>query len=193
MSAAEPGRPAQPGRLLVAAPALTDPNFDRTVVLLLDHDESGSLGVVINRPTELDVGEVLAGWRAHVTGDPVVHAGGPVAPDSALGLAALPGPVDGEEPAGFRRVTGPVGLIDLDADPGDLGPRLSALRIFAGYAGWGPGQLDAELAQDAWIVVDGLPQDAFVADPSDLWRVVLRRQPGRLAWLAAFPSDPQLN
>lgn len=181
------------GRLLVATPALDDPNFARTVVLLLDHDESGSLGVVLNRPTGLDVGEVLPSWRSHVTGDPLVFAGGPVALDSALGLAAVPGPPDGEEPAGFRRVAGPLGLIDLDSPPEVLGPALSGLRIFAGYAGWAPGQLDAELAEVAWIVVESRPPDPFDPGAELLWRTVLARQPGRLAWLARFPSDPALN
>jgi putative transcriptional regulator len=185
--------PPAAGRLLVAVPALRDPNFVRSVVLLLDHDEAGSFGVILNRPTTLDVGEVLASWRSLVTGDPVVHQGGPVAQDSALGLAAVAGGPEDEEPLGFRRVWGVLGLIDLDADVATLGPQLRSLRIFAGYAGWGPGQLDAELAEGSWIVIDALPGDAFDEHAQDLWQAVLRRQPGRLAWLATYPSDPSLN
>jgi putative transcriptional regulator len=191
--AADPRLEPAAGRLLIAAPSLVDPNFDRSVVLLLDHDEQGSLGVVLNRPTDLDVADVLPSWRDRLTGDPVVFKGGPVALDSALGLAAVPGPVDGEEPPGFRRVAGPLGLIDLDADPEVLGPALTDLRIFVGYAGWGPDQLAGELAEDAWFVVASLPTDAFAADAAGLWRGVLRRQPGELAWVANFPPDPTLN
>ncbi|SCE54238.1 putative transcriptional regulator, partial [Streptomyces sp. Termitarium-T10T-6] len=107
------------GRLLVAAPALTDPNFDRAVVLLLDHDEEGSLGVVLNRPTPVGVGDILASWAA-LTGEPdVVFQGGPVSLDSALGVAVIPGD---EGPLGWRRVHGAIGLIDLETPPELLGP-----------------------------------------------------------------------
>ena len=121
------------GQLLIASPVLPAP-FDRAVILLVEHDESGTLGVVLNHPASLDVGEVLPDWRAHVLGDPVVFDGGPVARDSALGLAAVTGEA---EPVGFRRVSGPLGLIDLDADADALAGHLVALRIFAGRGGLG--------------------------------------------------------
>ncbi|MEZ5117650.1 MAG: YqgE/AlgH family protein [Candidatus Nanopelagicales bacterium] len=185
--------PPAPGRLLVAAPGLTDPNFARTVVLLLEHDESGTLGVVLNRPTPVDVDEVLPTWRPLLTGEPYVFQGGPVALDSALGLASVVTVDDAHEPQGFRRVVGPVGLVDLDGVPEQLAPELAGMRIFVGYAGWSPGQLDGELAEGAWYVVEGLPSDAFTGEPGGLWREVLRRQQAPLAFVATMPEDPTLN
>jgi putative transcriptional regulator len=183
------------GRLLVAAPSLLDPNFARSVVLLLDHDEEGTLGIVINRPTELPVRDVLAGWADLTTGPGVVFQGGPVGLDSALGLAELGGSyTDGdEEPLGWRQVHDSIGLVDLDAPPEVLAAEVRSLRIFAGYAGWGAGQLDAELAQGAWYVVDSVPYDAFTLQPEGLWRAVLRRQRSELAFVATAPHDPTMN
>jgi putative transcriptional regulator len=192
------GRPAAPpeaGLLLVAAPALDEP-FHHAVILLLEHDESGTLGVVLNQPTTLDVGTVLPTWRDHLTGAPFLFQGGPVALDSALGLAALDSPVaDPQEPDGFRRVAGPLGIIDLDTPVDALIPHLQALRIYAGYAGWAPGQLDDELDRGSWAVVPpgDLVTDAFLADPQALWEVVLRRAGGTLAWWPLCPLDPEVN
>lgn len=179
------------GRLLAAAPSLDEP-FHRAVILILEHDESGTLGVVLNQPTTLDVGSVLPTWRSHLTGTTSLFHGGPVALDSALGLAAAPEAV---EPEGFRRVSGPLGIIDLDAVADDLAPHLEALRIFAGYAGWSPGQLEDELERGSWAVVDpGDPiVDAFHVDPEDLWATVLRRAGGTLAWWPLCPGDPEMN
>jgi len=184
------------GRLLVATPALADPNFDRAVVLLLDHDEEGSLGVVLNRPTPVGVGDVLETWAGLAGAPPVVFQGGPVSLDSALGLAVVPGePRDGEdgEPLGWRRVYGAIGLVDLEAPPELLAAELGSLRIFAGYAGWGPGQLEDELVEGAWYVVESEPGDVFSPDPEQLWRSVLRRQRSELAMVATYPDDPSLN
>jgi putative transcriptional regulator len=182
------------GRLLVATPALSDPNFDRAVVLLLDHDEEGSLGVVLNRPTPVDVSDILEGW-ADLAGEPgVVFQGGPVSLDSALGVAVVPG--GGAEegtPLGWRRVHGAIGLVDLEAPPELLASALGSLRLFAGYAGWGPGQLEDELPMGSWLVADAEPGDALSADPDQLWRLVLRRQGGHVAWLANFPDDLSVN
>jgi putative transcriptional regulator len=187
--------PAVPlaGRLLVAAPVLTDPHFARTVVLLLDHDEEGTVGLVLNRPSHVPVGAVLPVWDGRTTGTDVLFTGGPVSEDSALALGLLPGPFDGPEPDGFRRVSGPFGLVDLETDPDTTVARLDALRIYAGYAGWGPGQLDDEIAEGAWYVVDGGPDDAFSQSPDDLWQRVLRRQQGDLAFVATPSTDPSLN
>ncbi|MCL6736811.1 MULTISPECIES: YqgE/AlgH family protein [Streptomyces] len=182
------------GRLLVATPALADPNFDRAVVLLLDHDEEGSLGVVLNRPTPVDVGDILEGW-AELAGEPgVVFQGGPVSLDSALGVAVIPGggPVD-RAPLGWRRVHGAIGLVDLEAPPELLASALGSLRIFAGYAGWGPGQLEDELVEGAWYVVESEPGDVSSPSPERLWREVLRRQRSELAMVATYPDDPSLN
>jgi putative transcriptional regulator len=183
------------GRLLVATPLLVDPNFDRTVVLVLDHDGDGTLGVVVNRPTAVPVREVLPAWSDLAEPLPMVFQGGPVALDSALGLAELrsvPRPGAGE-PLGWRRVYGDLGLVDLDIPPEVLAAEISAFRVYAGYAGWGSGQLERELDQGAWYVVDPAPGDAFTLDPDRTWRSVLRRQRGELALLSTFPEDPSLN
>jgi putative transcriptional regulator len=184
------------GRLLVATPLLVDPNFDRTVVLVLDHDADGTLGVVVNRPTAVPVSEVLPMWSELAEPMPMVFQGGPVALDSALGLAELRsiprGP--GEPgPLGWRRVYGDIGLVDLDIPPEVLAAEISAFRIYAGYAGWSSGQVERELGQGAWHVVDPAPGDAFTLDPERAWRSVLRRQRGELALLSTFPEDAALN
>jgi putative transcriptional regulator len=184
------------GRLLVATPLLGDPNFRRTVVLIVeDEPEEGTLGVVLNRPTEVPVGQVLESWTDLVTGPSVVFRGGPVAPNSALALAIVPGD---EEPVGWRALDGSavmsrIGLVDLDAPPQLLAGGIASLRVFAGYAGWGPGQLHAEIDEGAWYVLSGEPADAFAAEPEQLWKVVLRRQGGNLAMVANYPDDPALN
>ncbi|MFI8927910.1 YqgE/AlgH family protein [Streptomyces sp. NPDC053474] len=191
------------GRLLVATPALSDPNFDRAVVLLLDHDEEGSLGVVLNRPTPVGVGDILEGWGELAGAPGVVFQGGPVSLDSALGVAVIPGDEGAvarsrrrpgrDDPVGFRRVHGAIGLVDLEAPPELLAAALGSLRIFAGYAGWGPGQLEDELVEGAWYVVESEPGDVSSPDPERLWRSVLRRQRSELAMVATYPDDPSLN
>jgi putative transcriptional regulator len=185
------------GRLLVATPLLGDPNFRRTVILIVeDEPDEGTLGVVLNRPTELPVGQVLEPWTELVTGPSVVFQGGPVAPNSALALAIVPD--DDEEPVGWRALDGStlmsrLGLVDLDAPPQLLAGGIVSLRVFAGYAGWGPGQLQAEIEEGAWYVLSGEPADAFAAEPELLWTAVLRRAGGNLALVATYPDDPTLN
>jgi putative transcriptional regulator len=180
------------GRLLVASPTLLDPNFVRTVVLLLDHDEEGTLGVVLNRPTTVLVASVLPGWASTVDDPPVLFDGGPVSGDSALAVACVP-EAGGEDPVGFRRLFGPTGMVDLDTPLEVLAPAMTRMRIFAGYAGWGGGQLDAELEEGSWYVVQAETADIFAESPDDLWRHVLRRQHGPLAWIATMPLDPTHN
>ena len=179
------------GRLVVATPDLADPNFARTVVLILQHDDDGALGVVVNRATPVPVGDVLPTWQTLTTSPQVLFQGGPVARDSALGLARVA--AGGESPIGWRRLEGPVGLVDLDTPTELVSGGLDDLRIFAGYAGWNGGQLEAEIASGSWYVVDSRPGDAFVGDPTQLWRAVLRRQPGELAMVSTWPDDPSMN
>jgi putative transcriptional regulator len=184
------------GRLLVATPLLDDPNFRRGVVLVVEHDpQEGTLGVVLNRPTEVPVDQVLPPWATLVTGPSVVFQGGPVALDSALALARVPGM---EDPLGWRALDGVpagsrLGLVDLDAPPEVLAAEVTEFRVFAGYAGWGAGQLRSEIEEGAWFVLPGDPDDVFIDDPEHLWRLVLRRQGGDLALVATFPDDPSLN
>jgi putative transcriptional regulator len=183
--------PAEAGSLLVATPMLVDPNFAHTVVLLLDHDEDGALGVVLNRPSPVPVGEVLPGWDEVLAGPGVIFQGGPVATDSALAVAGLRAGDD--EPVGFRRLFDGTGIVDLDAPAEILVPALAGMRVFAGYAGWGAGQLEAEIEEGSWYVLPALPGDVFGDDPEGLWARVLRRQPGELAWVSTRPLDPGMN
>jgi len=184
------------GRLLVATPMLGDPNFKRTVVLIVEHEsEQGTLGVVLNRPTKVPVGQVLEPWDDLATSPSVVFSGGPVAPNSALAIALVPGT---EEPVGWHPLDGApamtrLGLVDLDAPPGLIAPVVTSLRVYAGYAGWSAGQLAAEIEEGAWYVVQADPADAFSAEPDRLWPAVLRRQGGELAYVATYPDDPSLN
>lgn len=180
------------GRLLVATAALVDPNFARSVVLLLDHDEDGSLGVVLDRPSPVPVHSVLPAW-ADSAGEPaVLFEGGPVSPDAALAVACVPA-VEGTDPIGYRRLFGAVGIVDLDTPVEVLAPAVTDLRVFAGYAGWGAGQLEAEIEEGSWIVVESTVHDVFSDTPTRLWSDVLRRQPGELAWLSTRPADPTQN
>ena len=179
------------GMLLVATPALLDPNFADSVILLLDVDAGGALGVVVNRPSPVAVAEVLGGWAEVVAEPEVLFQGGPVGTDGALAVALLRDPEDA--PVGFRPVEGRLGLLDLDTPLELVEGTLEGLRIFAGYAGWGAGQLEAEVEEGSWYVVPGETHDAFRLDPTGLWRDVLRRQPGEMAWHATRPADPDLN
>jgi len=182
--------PSYSGQLLVATPMLVDPNFARAVIFLLDHDEDGALGVVINRPSQLPVRAVLPAWADTVSEPSVLFAGGPVAQDSALavGMSSGPGPE-----VGFRRLTGDFGLVDLDAEPTDVEAGLVGVRVFSGYAGWNPGQLEEELDEGSWYLVSTLAEDLLNPMPELLWRSILRRQPGELAYVATFPDDPTMN
>jgi putative transcriptional regulator len=179
------------GMLLVATPTLLDPNFVDTVVLLLDVDDGGALGVVLNRPSAIPVASVLEPWGEVVAEPEVLFRGGPVSTEGALAVALLRH--EDDEPVGFRSVDGRLGLLDLDTPVELLEGSLEGLRIFAGYAGWGVEQLAREIDEDSWYVVPADLDDVFRTDTTDLWRDVMRRQPGDLAWHSTRPFDPGLN
>jgi putative transcriptional regulator len=183
----------EPGALLVAAPGLVDLNFRRTVVFVIDHRRSGTLGVVLNRPSEVAVMDVLPTWGRHTSRPQAVFVGGPVQQKTALCLAALrPGQrADGIN--GVVGVRGSVALVDLDSDPDDLAPRMRGLRVFAGYSGWDSGQLASEIGRGDWLVVPALPDDVVTPPGVDLWGRVLRRQGMPLALLATHPIDVERN
>jgi len=182
-----------PGALLVAMPALSDPTFAGTVVYVLDHSDNGTLGVVLGRPSQVEIRDVLPGWCDLAVEPGVFHVGGPCETDTALCLATSPAPIPGRDEA-LRRVVGDVYLVDLDSDPELLEDQITGLRVFAGYAGWSPGQLATEIADGAWAVVPGLPYDVFTEDAGpDLWRAVMGRQRGRLGVLSTAPADPTAN
>ncbi len=164
------------GRLLAATPGLVDPNFVRTVVLMLAHSEDGALGIVLNRPGGLRVGEVLPRWEGLAAAPDAVFVGGPVQPDTALCL--------GETSDGWR-------TLDVDEDPALA--EVTRIRLLAGYAGWTAEQLEMEIDAGGWYVLDATIDDVFTDRPEDLWREVLRRQGGRVSWASTAPEDPRQN
>ena len=176
------------GQLLVAAPPLVDPNFDRTVVLIVEHGDDGGLGLVLNRRSETTIDDVFPEWRDQASAPAVVFAGGPVATDAVIALARRRA---GD--ANFVSLFGDLGTVDLAEEPLDRAASLSALRVFAGYAGWAPGQLEAEIEQGGWFVVTFQPGDPFTGAPERLWRDVLRRQRGEVALFANYPEDATVN
>jgi putative transcriptional regulator len=178
------------GRLLVAEPTLLDPNFHRTVVYLIDHGEDGAIGVVLNRPGELPVDDVVPGWSLHVSEPRVVFVGGPVTPEAAICLGRGPG--ESDSPL-WRGLDGEIGVVDLNGDALQAPDGLRDLRVFAGYAGWSAHQLESEMEMDGWFVVDARPSDIFTPDPDRLWHDVLARQPDSLRRYAPFPEDPSVN
>jgi putative transcriptional regulator len=184
----------QAGRLLVANPLLPDPNFDRTVVLLLAYSEEGALGVVLNRPSETLVAAPLPRWEQLAADPAVVFVGGPVESQAVICLARGAGPsgADGAS-TGWQSVAPGVGIQGLDEDPEGLRPGVTQVRVFAGYAGWMAGQLENEISMGAWWVVDAEPEDPFSDEPGELWKRVLRRQRGPLVLVSAYPADPNMN
>ncbi|HTT87600.1 MAG TPA: YqgE/AlgH family protein [Acidimicrobiales bacterium] len=181
------------GRLLVASTKLGDPNFERTVILVLDHGEEGALGVVLNRPTLVPVDEILDTWaaQASMARPDVIFRGGPVSPDAVIGLARAP--ATATDAGQWRSVVDAVGIVDL-AVPPDAQPMVpEGARLFSGYAGWAADQLEGELAEGAWFVVDALGDDVFCSEPEQLWHDVVRRQRGALKMLATYPPNPSMN
>ena len=177
------------GLLLVANPAMGDENFDRTVVLLLEHSDEGALGLVLNRPTGTHVADPLPGWEPLAASPSVVFVGGPVSPESAICLARPRSePFDG-----WTDLVGGLGALDLTRDPDEVGHDVDELRVFAGYAGWAPGQLEAEIDGGGWFVAAPEKADALTDDPDTLWRDVVRRQRGRVQLFADYPADPSTN
>ncbi|HYM57703.1 MAG TPA: YqgE/AlgH family protein [Solirubrobacteraceae bacterium] len=177
------------GRLLLASPALLDPNFHRTVILVAEHTGTGAMGLVLNRPADATVGEAVPGLAGIVESDAAVHVGGPVAADAVVVLAEF----DDHSLAGAM-LDGDLGFLagateDLDA----LAAGVRRARVFAGHAGWGPGQLEAELEEESWIVEAPLSDEIFTAQPEALWADVLRRKGREYALLATMPPDPSLN
>ena len=176
------------GQLLVASPALGDPNFARTVVAITNHDEGGALGIVLNRPSDTEVLEAVPELEDVVDAEEVVFVGGPVQPSSIVVLAEF---ADAAEAAFV--VTGAIGLVSDRTGLERLGDATQRRRIFAGYAGWGPGQLEAEIEREDWIIERARPEDVFAEDPLSLWRRVLERKGGQFRLLARMPVDPTVN
>jgi putative transcriptional regulator len=182
------------GNFLVATPALTEPTFERTVILLLEHTPTdGALGVVVNRPTGAPLADVVPAVEDLASEPRVLFEGGPVSRNTAIALGIVAPGVAGTSAQGWSPVVPPLATVDLDHDPALLAASLRALRVFAGYAGWSPGQLEGEIAEGSWYVVDALPDDPFVHRPEQLRSAVLRRQGWPLAAAAHSPANPTLN
>ena len=176
------------GQLLIAHPRLLDPNFRRTVVLIVEHTEEGAMGLVLNRRSLVPVAKAAPELTALV--DPVepVHVGGPVAPEGLMVLAEFEDPSDAA-----LVVFGDFGLVGATEEHGATAGATRRARVFAGHAGWGPGQLDAELEVDGWIVEPPEPEEILTEDPEALWSAVLDRKGGQYALLARMPPDPSVN
>jgi len=177
------------GRLLVATPPLADPNFDRTVVYMLEHTGDGAVGVVLNRPLHEPIPDQLQPWAGLLSEPATLHQGGPVDESALIALAQLTGPIEGA----WSMIANGMGSIDLLLDPDEVATNVTALRVFQGYSGWASQQLDDELEAGAWMVLDTEANDVFSPNPEGLWRDVLRRQGGRVAWLANAPDDLSAN
>lgn len=174
------------GHLLIADGGLLDPNFRRTVVLVVDHDDEGAAGVILNRPGSMPVREAVPTLGGLVDEAEPVYVGGPVGPDAAVLLADFSDPSIAED-----LVFGTIGMLgDL---PSDGSEGIGRLRVFGGYAGWGPGQLEEELSRDDWVTDIARPSDVFTTHPRELWAEVLKRKGGRFELLATMPLDPSLN
>jgi putative transcriptional regulator len=176
------------GQLLIASPVIVDSNFRRTVVLIAEHGDEGAMGVVLNRPSETLVQDAASPLEVLVEPESPIFTGGPVEPAAVVVLAEFDDP---DEAATI--VVDDVGFMRSDADPVDVGDRLRRARVFAGYAGWGGGQLEAELADEAWIVEPAKPDIVFAEDVDGLWSEVLRRKGGEFAIIATMPPDPSMN
>ncbi len=183
------GDPAESlrGRLLIASPALVDPNFARSVVLITEHGDEGAMGVVLNRPSEIEVGDVAPELGEVVGGEPV-FIGGPVQPQALVVLAEF-----NDTDAAAWIVAADVGFVAAETEYAELPELVRRGRVYAGYSGWGAGQLEGELAEEAWIVEPPLPAELFCDDPEALWQDVLARKGGQFALLARMPDDPSLN
>jgi putative transcriptional regulator len=179
--------PSLRGRLLVASPALIDPNFRRTVVLVVEHDDEGAVGLVLNRPSATEVAEAVPPLADLVEPGDSVCVGGPVQPNAVCVLAEWDDPG-----AAGSIVFEDVGLMGAEADTADVAGATRRLRVFAGYAGWSAGQLEAELDEPSWILAKPRADDVFV-DDGDLWATVLRRKGGQFSLIATMPEDPSLN
>jgi putative transcriptional regulator len=179
------------GKLLVAQPALRDPNFDRTVVLVLDHGEEGAVGLVLNRPSDTELADALPEWGPFAASPSVVFVGGPVVEEgSAICLSRAR---SGEATDAWKPLVDGIGTLDVNRAPAEVGVDVEELRLFAGYSGWSKGQLEAEIEAGGWFILDAKPVDSFTNDPQGLWRAVLGRQRGIVSWFANFPPDARMN
>ena len=177
------------GQLLIASPGLLDPNFRRTVVLVIEHGDEGAAGIVLNRPSEAPVAEAVPQLEDLAEPEEPVYVGGPVESAAVVVLAEFEEPAEPAVPV----LGDDVGFASLEDDPSELRSETRRRRVFAGYAGWGAGQLEAELESEDWILEPARPDDVFFEDAEALWSSVLRRKGGVYELLARIPADPSVN
>ena len=176
------------GQLLLAAPSLLDPNFHRTVVLVGEHNDEGAMGVVLNRPSGVTVGQAVPALADAIDGSSTVFVGGPVQPSAVVFVGEF---LDPEHAAVLA--FGRIGFPSQETDIGELSDVTERRRVFAGYTGWGPGQLEGEVQNEDWILAPARPGDVFTDEPQALWSAVMGRKGGRFTLLASMPLDPSLN
>ena len=176
------------GQLLVASPALLDPNFQRTVILVGEHGDDGAMGLILNRPSATSVSEGLPELDELGDVESVIFVGGPVAPGVVMVLARFREPDDAEAVVGDD-----IGFLPAGTELAQLSETALETRVFAGYAGWGPGQLEQEIERSDWIINEPVEMEIFTDRPEDLWSSVLTRMGGRFALLARMPADPSVN
>jgi putative transcriptional regulator len=177
------------GKLILAGPMLKDPNFDRAVVLITEHSEEGAMGLVLNRPSEATIGDAVPDLTWVADPEDTVYVGGPVAPNGVIVLAEWTDPGQA-----VVLVEDDLGFVPGDADdPEALATAIRRARVYAGHAGWGPGQLENELAEEAWIVEAPRREELFSDDAEGLWPAVLRRMGREFALLSTMPPDPSQN
>ena len=176
------------GQLLVASPSLLDPNFRRTVVLIAEHGEEGAMGLVLNRRGETSVAEAAPPLADLVENDATLHSGGPVQPTSVVVIAEFADP----DQAGAL-VLENIGFVGAETDFETVPTELRRARVYAGFAGWAPGQLESEIERDDWILAPAGAEDIFSDAPEELWSEVLERKGGQFALIARMPVDPSLN
>jgi putative transcriptional regulator len=176
------------GKLLIAGPSLLDPNFWRTVVLVIEHTDEGALGLVLNRPSETTVGEAVPQLEELVELSDQLFIGGPVQPSAVIVLGEFEDPTDAALLA-----FDDVGVLGTGSSPEESSVGLRSGRAFVGHAGWGPGQLDGEIERGDWILEPAALEDAFTVQPPELWSEVLIRKGGNYALLARMPPDPSVN
>ncbi|UJH70785.1 YqgE/AlgH family protein [Ornithinimicrobium sp. INDO-MA30-4] len=180
------------GKLLVATP-ITGGDFERCVVVILAHSGDGSQGVVLNDPSGAEVDAVLPHWHSVVVQPPLLYHGGPVGTDAAMGLAWVPEATDDDDLIGLHPALPQICLVDLDAPVEIVAGGAEAIRLFVGYAGWSDGQLEDEIAEGAWFVVDLEPADVFRSDSTALWRDVLARQRNSMSLVTTYTDTPEAN
>ena len=175
------------GKLLIASPALADPNFERSVVLITEHGDDGAMGIVLNRPSESEVAAVIPELES-IAGPEPIFVGGPVQPEALVVLGEFSNP----DKAAWI-VVAEVGLVSAQAELDELPEAVRRGRVYAGFSGWAPGQLEDEIDEESWIIEAPLPRELFPENPDTLWSDVLERMGGEYALVARMPEDPSLN